>query len=145
MNATPIIIEQTYNAPVDVVWKAITDESQMRQWFFEPMTQFKTEVGFETQFNVRCEDRDFLHLWKVTDVHPGRRISYDWRYGGYPGESTVTWEVSETPGGTRLRLTHRGNETFPQEDPLLNRESCQGGWEYFLRESLKNFLDRRRT
>lgn len=30
------------------------------------MPDFKPEVGFETEFNVRCEDRDFLHVWKVT-------------------------------------------------------------------------------
>ncbi|MDP6553399.1 MAG: SRPBCC domain-containing protein [Pirellulaceae bacterium] len=144
-NASPIIVEQTFNAPVAVVWNAITNKDQMRQWFFETMTDFEPESGFETQFNVRCEDRDYLHVWNVTDVIPEKRIAYGWRYGGHPGDSTVVWELSETANGTKLALTHEGHETFTQDDPNFNRESCQGGWEYFLCERLKAFLERQST
>lgn len=142
MNTGPIVAEQTFNAPIAVVWKAITDKDQMCQWFFEPISDFEPEVGFETQFNVRCEDQDYLHLWKVTDVVPEARIAYDWRYGGYPGMSSVVWELSEAPNGTKLKLTHAGHETFPQDNPIFSRESGQAGWNYFLHESLKVFLER---
>ncbi len=141
-NADPIVVEQVFNAPMAVVWKAITDKHQMRQWFFETMTDFEPYVGFETEFNVRCEDRDFPHVWNVTEVVPERRIAYGWRYGGYPGNSTVTWELSETPDGTKLTFTHEGSETFPQDDPVFSRESGQAAWDYFLGESLKGFLER---
>ncbi len=142
INADPIVVEHTFNAPIAVVWKAITDKDQMRQWFFETITDFEPEVGFETQFNVRVEDRDYPHQWKVTDVVPGRRIAYNWRYGGYAGNSSVTWELSETPSGTKLKFSHKGIETFPQDNPDFSRESGQAGWDYFLRESLKTFLER---
>ena len=140
--AEPIVVEQVFNAPISVVWKAITDTDQMRRWFFETMTNFEPAVGFQTQFNVRVEDQDYPHQWKVTDVVPEKRIVYDWRYGGYPGDSSVTWELSETPHGTKLTLTHKGIETFPQDDPMFSRESGQAGWGYFLHESLKAFLER---
>ena len=140
-NAAPIIVEQTFNAPIAVVWRAITDKEQMRQWFFETMTDFKPEPGFETHFNVRSDDRDFQHMWKVTEVVPEKRIAYDWRYGGYPGNSTVVWELSETPNGTQLSLTHEELEPFPQDDPVFSRESGQAGWDYLIHESLKAFLE----
>ncbi len=140
--AEPIVVEQIFNAPISVVWKAITDTDQMRRWFFETMTNFEPAVGFQTQFNVRVEDQDYPHQWKVTDVVPEKRIVYDWRYGGYPGNSSVTWELSETLNGTKLTLTHKGIETFPQDDPMFSRESGQAGWGYFLHESLKAFLER---
>jgi uncharacterized protein YndB with AHSA1/START domain len=139
-NVDPIVVEQTFDAPLAVVWKALTDQGQMRQWFFEAMTDFRPETGFETQFNVRCENRDYLHIWKVTDVVPGEKIAYGWRYAGYRGDSTVVWELSKTPNGTKLSLTHQGHETFPQDDPAFSWESCRAGWEYFVRESLKAFL-----
>lgn len=142
MNGDPIVVEQTFNAPIAVVWKAITDKNQMRQWFFEPIADFEPEVGFETQFNVRFQDQDYPHLWKVTDAVPEKRIAYDWRYGGYPGISSVEWELSETPSGTKLKLTHAGLETFPQDHPVFSRESGQAGWNYLLHESLKAFLER---
>ena len=140
--AEQIVVEQIFNAPISVVWKAITDTDHMRRWFFETMTNFEPAVGFQTQFNVRVEDQDYPHHWKVTDVVPEKRIVYDWRYGGYPGNSSVTWELSETPNGTKLTLTHKGIETFPQDDPMFSRESGQAGWGYFLHESLKAFLER---
>ncbi len=42
----------------------------MRKWYFENIPAFKPEVGFETQFNVQSEERNFLHKWKVTEVQP---------------------------------------------------------------------------
>jgi len=143
MSSETIVVEQIFDAPIAVVWNAIADKDEMRQWFFEPMTEFEPEVGFETQFNVRCEDQDYLHLWKVIEVLPQQRIAYEWRYGGYPGDSTVTWELSEERQGTKLKLTHAGRETFPQDDPNFHRVSCQAGWDYFVHESLKAFLENR--
>ena len=144
MNTDPIVVEQTYRAAIAVVWKAITDKDQMRQWYFEPMTDFEPEVGFETEFDVQSEGHIYPHQWKVTEVIPETRIAYEWRYGGYPGDSSVTWELSETPDGTKLTLTHKGHETLltTQDDPNVRREGCEAGWGYFLHESLKAFLER---
>ena len=41
MNTDSIVVEQTYNVPIAVVWKAITDKDQMRQWYFEPFDSKK--------------------------------------------------------------------------------------------------------
>ena len=71
-----------------------------------------------------------------------RRLVYDWRYGGLPGRSSVRWELSETPAGTTLRLTHEGHETFPEDDPAFSREQGQAGWDHLVRKSLKAFLER---
>lgn len=140
MNTETIVIEQTYNASIETVWNAITDEDQMRKWFFEQMTEFQPEVGFETEFNVHHEGTDYLHQWKVTEVVPMRRISYTWSYGGFPGDSLVTWELSGASAGTKLLFTHTGRETI-QGDPIFSRENCEAGWKYFIHESLKAFLD----
>lgn len=142
MSSEPIVVEETFHAPIADVWQAITDKDQMRQWFFEPMTDFQSEVGFETQFDVEVEGQNYPHQWRVTEVVPERRIVYDWRYGGYPGESSVTWELLETSGGTKLKLTHKGQETFPQDNPIFSREAGVAGWTYFIQERLKAFLER---
>ena len=141
INTDPILVKQNFDAPVTVVWKAITDKEQMRQWFFAPMSDFEPEVGFKTQFNVRVEDRDYLHLWKVTEVIWQKRIAYDWRYGGFDGDSSVAWDLSETTDGTKLCLCHKGHETFSRSDSIFSRENGQAGWEYFLQQSLKAFLE----
>jgi len=141
MNSNPIIVEQTFDAPIAVVWRAITDKDQMRQWFFEPMAEFEPEIGFVTRFKVHCEGKDYLHVWKVTAVVPQKLIAYQWRYDGYPGDSIVTWELREEGDTTNLKFMHAGHETI-QGDPIFSRENGIAGWTYFVQESLKAFLDR---
>jgi uncharacterized protein YndB with AHSA1/START domain len=43
---------------------------------------------------VHVEGVDYLHLWKVKEVVPRRKLVYEWRYGGIPGSSMVTWELA---------------------------------------------------
>lgn len=40
-----------------------------------------------------------------------------------------------------LKLTHQVMESFPQDIPEFLRESGVKGWNYFIGESLKKFLD----
>ncbi len=113
----------------------------MRQWFFENIPTFRPEVGFATEFIVESPERTFLHQWKITEVEPPQRIVYYWLYGGYPGESYVTFQLSGMDSGTHLRITHAGVESFPQEVPEFTKQSCQEGWDYFIGNRLKTYLD----
>ncbi len=138
----PIIVEQSFNTSIESVWKAITDVDRMRQWFFENIPSFKPEVGFETQFNVQSGDRNFLHKWKVTEVVPLKKITYNWKYEGYPGDSFVVFELFEQNNLTMLRLTHQVHESFPQDISEFKRESGVEGWTFFIRKSLKEFMEK---
>ena len=141
-NDEPIIVEQTYNTSIDTVWNSITEINQMRQWYFKNIPSFKPEVGFETQFNVQNQDRNFLHMWKVTEVVPLKMITYNWKYEGYPGDSFVVFELFKQNNLTKLRLTHQVQERFPEDIPEFSRESCVEGWTFFIRKSLKEFLEK---
>src|SRR5438105_4321965 len=129
---TPITVEATLNAPVSRVWQAITDDEEMRRWFFETIKAFEAMEGFETEFNVHNEGRDYPHHWKVTKVVAGQKLVYDWTHPGVVGTSFVEWDLVPSGDGTRLTLTHTGIETFPADDPAFRPESCHAGWKYFL-------------
>ena len=137
----PLIVEKTYNASANKVWKAITDENQMKKWYFETLKSFKPEVGFETKFSVQADDKDYLHIWKVTKVIHDKSISYTWKFGGYPGESLVTFEISEENNLTKVKLTEVGIESFPQDNPDFTRENKLNRWNYFMGKRLKEHLD----
>lgn len=139
----PIIIEQTFNTSIDAVWKAITDIDQMRQWFFDNIPSFKPEVGFETQFDVQSGERTFRHMWKVTEVVPLKLIKINWNYEGYQGDSDVLFELSEQDNKAKLRLTDLVLEDFSQDIPEFKRESGVEGWTFFIKRSLKDFLDKK--
>ncbi|HMN23959.1 MAG TPA: SRPBCC domain-containing protein [Ignavibacteriaceae bacterium] len=136
----PIIIEQTFNSSVESVWISITEIGQMQKWYFENIPAFKPVVGFETQFNVQSEERNFLHIWKVTDVQPIKLIKYSWEFEEYPGKSTTAFEISKENNQTKLKLTVETLEDFPDDIPEFTTESCRAGWEYFINGRLKEFL-----
>ncbi|MGZ2371639.1 SRPBCC family protein [Ancylomarina sp. YFZ004] len=136
-----VVVEQSFHVSVSQLWKAISELEQMKHWFFENIESFKAEVGFETQFNVKSGERNFMHLWKITEVIPLEKIVYSWKYEGYEGESCVSFETFITEGGSSLRVSHILINSFPQSIPEFTRESCQGGWEYFIHNRLKTFMD----
>ena len=138
----PIIVEQTFSAPIDAVWKAITQLDLMHQWYFDNIPSFRPEVGFETQFNVSSQGRDFLHMWRVTEVVPLQTIAYSWKFADYPGDALVVFELSKQDASTKLKLTCIVRESFPEDIPEFKRESCIGGWEYFIQKSLKEYLEK---
>jgi uncharacterized protein YndB with AHSA1/START domain len=138
---TPIIVEQSFNSSIESVWKAITDIEQMRQWYFNNIPEFKPEAGFETQFNVQSEERNFLHKWKVTEVQYLKIIKYNWEFEGYPGKSTSAFELSKQNNLTKLKLTVETLEDFPEDIPEFKNESCLAGWKYFINNRLKDFLE----
>ncbi|MDY8137917.1 SRPBCC domain-containing protein [Aquimarina sp. 2201CG5-10] len=137
-----VIVEQSFDASAEEVWNALTDITQMRQWFFDNIPSFEPVVGFETQFTVNSGNRDFLHQWKITEVEHNKKIVYDWSYKEYEGKAFVVFELFDKKDHTLLRVTNIGLETFTADIPEFSRESCQGGWEYFIQQNLKRFLDK---
>jgi uncharacterized protein YndB with AHSA1/START domain len=140
MKDEPVIIEKVYRAPVDKVWKAITDKDAMKQWYFD-LPEFKPEVGFEFQFSGGTEQKTYLHRCKVTEVIPQKKIAYTWRYDGYEGNSLVTWELFEEKGNTRLKLTHSGLETFPQDVKDFAKSNFVEGWRDIVGNLLAKFVE----
>jgi uncharacterized protein YndB with AHSA1/START domain len=142
MKHEPLVVERTYNAPPARVWEAITDHAKMKEWYFD-MSGFKPEVGFEFTFPGQGRDgKDFLHLCTVTEVVPGKKLVHSWKYKDLPGESLLTWELFPEGNGTRVKLTHAGLETFPQDDRDFSRESFTGGWTEILGKNLKEFVEK---
>ena len=114
----------------------------MRQWFFNNIPAFMPVVGFETKFNVQSGDRNFMHLWKIVEAEANKKIKYHWSYEEYEGVAFVTFELLEKDEQTLLRLTNEGLETFTSDIPEFTRDSCIGGWEFFIKKNLKDYLER---
>ncbi len=138
--STPFVIERTYAAPVQKVWEAITDKNKMKQWYFD-LSEFRPEVGFEFSFAGQgSKGEKYIHLCKILEVMPLKKISYSWTYKDYPGYSVVTFELfEEGKEQTRLKLTHEGLESFPGTEDFAPA-SFQAGWTELIGNLLKNFL-----
>jgi len=142
MKTEPLVIERTYNAPIKRVWEAITDLEKMKQWYFSTLTEFEPEIGFETIVDVKHNGKILPHIWKVTDVIPGKKISYEWKFGGYHGNSLLTMELFAIDEKTRIVLTHAGLESFEGDKyPEFAKSNFVEGWTYFIGKALKEFVE----
>jgi len=141
MNNEPIVMERVYNAPVNKVWEAISNKEQMKEWYFD-LAEFKAEPGFEFRFEAGDENVNYVHLCVVKEVIPNSKLSYTWRYEGYEGDSLVTFELFPENGGTRLKLTHEGLETFPADNPAFAKKNFLAGWTEITGTALKNFVEK---
>jgi len=136
-----IIVEEQLSAPISVVWDAITNLNSMKKWYFNNIPSFKPEVGFKTKFNVKSEDRNFLHLWEVIEVINFKKIVYNWKYAEYSGNSFVSFELFENNNNTKIKVTCKVTESFSDDIPEFKTESCREGWNYFIKQNLKKYLE----
>ena len=138
MENQPLLIEQEFNAPIDLVWRAITEKELMKKWYFD-ISDFRPEVGNKFQFEGGKEGKKYMHLCEVLEVVPLKKLKYSWKYEGYEGISFVTFELSSVGKKTKLKLIHEGIETFTNPD--FRKENFVGGWKYLIHESLKEFIE----
>lgn len=142
MKNEPIILEKLFDSSISKVWKAITDKDEMKVWYFD-LKEFKPEVGFKFQFTGGPDDgKQYLHLCEVTEVIDKEKLTYSWKYDGYTGISYVTFELFEREEKTLLRLTHKGLDSLPKDNPDFDKSNFDEGWAYFINTSLKDFLEK---
>ncbi len=142
MTKEAIMVEMVCFAPPENVWEAISKKENFSKWNME-MGDFKPEVGHEFKFILGPDDRKYTHLCKVLEVIPNEKLSYTWKYEGYDGDSTVTFQLFSVSEGknTRVRITHEGIDTFPQENPDFAKGNFKEGWTYTLAK-LKEYVEK---
>ena len=141
MNNQPFVIERLFDAPVSRVWDALTKNEEMKKWYFK-LPDFKAIPGFEFSFTAGAKGQEqYKHLCRITEVIPGKKLAYSWRYDGYPGNSFVSFELFEEGKKTRIKLTHSGIETFVDAGPDFAKENFAEGWTQILDKSLRGFLE----
>jgi uncharacterized protein YndB with AHSA1/START domain len=141
-----IIIE----ASSDTVFKAITEQEELTQWFpdqaiLEPRVLGK--VRFTTLKELHPDwkqDRDYIMEGTIKEFIPNKKLSYIWKYRDTPDfpETTVVWELVEiAPDKTRVDLTHSG--FTGEEKGLTSLESHNEGWTEMLNK-LANYCKGRK-
>jgi len=142
MNSNLFTIEHTYSAPIEKVWKAISDKNEMKKWYFD-LAEFKPEVGFEFRFTGGpSPDRQYLHICVITEVIQNKKLTYSWRFDGYPGNSFVTFELFPENEKTKLKFTHAGIESFAvSKKPDLAAKNFPDGWNHIIGKALKEFVE----
>lgn len=138
----PFVIERTFNAPAEIVWQAISDKDQMKQWYFD-LKEFRAKPGFEFSFaGTGTTGEQYIHFCKVLEVIPGQKLAYSWTYENREGYSVVTFELHPEGDNTRLILTHAGIGSFAENGPDFLEESFIKGWTELIGSLLKTFIEK---
>jgi uncharacterized protein YndB with AHSA1/START domain len=94
------------DSPPDEVWKAITDESLLREWLAPDV-----ELDLRPRGALRCRSEDGEErLGTVELVEEGERLAFRWRRECAAAESRVELRLEDVEGGTRLTVTESGLE-----------------------------------
>ena len=103
--ALSVVVEREIPFPPERIWRALTQPALIEEWLMKNV--FEPVVGH--RFKLRMEgqpDRNVVVDCQVLAVEPGRTLSYTWV--AYGLESVVTWTLTATSTGTRLRMVQSG-------------------------------------
>lgn len=133
MEATDVSIqlEETYNHPIDRVWRAISDEAEIAQWFIQ--ADFKPVVGYRYTFTHESTKI----TGEVLVANKPKELFYSWIVGDPNASSTVGWTLEPIDGGTRVVLTHVGIESYG-DSAVKMFGSFKEGWTSCLASLVKH-------
>ena len=97
----PIIMEIETPVGPDRAWQAVTDPTQVTEWF----AGVTPAGGVGSPYGIDFGDGSTIE--GVVRAHePGRRLAYSWTWAGDEGGPTtlVTWEVEPAGGGARIQI-----------------------------------------
>jgi uncharacterized protein YndB with AHSA1/START domain len=139
-------LEVTKNIVIDalpeVVFKAITDQNQLTNWFpdqaiLETKVEGKTKSSSykNSKRGQECgRDRDKFKEGTISEFILNKKISYTWEDSYEPDfpRTVVTWELEKIDNDkTNLKLLHIG---FKPDEKVKQYDE---GWTHFLNELIK--------
>jgi uncharacterized protein YndB with AHSA1/START domain len=125
MNDSPVqirtvTVEREFAHPPEKIWRALTQPHLIEAWLmkndFVPAAHHRFSLRGDWG-SVDCE---------VLEIEPQRSLSYTWAALGL--DSVVTWTLTPTAAGTRLRMEQRGFR--PDQDQAFH--GAQYGWNNFF-------------
>jgi uncharacterized protein YndB with AHSA1/START domain len=118
--ALSVVVEREIPHRPEKIWRALTQPHLIEEWLmkndFEPVVDHR--FNFRADWGaVNCQ---------VLAVEPNKALSYTWT--AYGLESVVTWTLTPTSTGTRLRMEQSGFRPNQQQA----YQGAKGGWQQFF-------------
>jgi uncharacterized protein YndB with AHSA1/START domain len=131
-----VVVERDIAHPPEKLWRALTQPHLIEEWLMK--NDFKPAVGH--RFNLRGDWGGVLDC-EVLVVEPNRELAYTWNFqhddAAFNLESVVTFTLTPTSTGTRLRMEQTGFR--PDQKQAFG--GAHAGWKQFL-EKLEQVLAR---
>ena len=115
-----LVFEEIFPHPIETVWRALTDGAALASWLMP--NDFVPQIGH--RFSLRSPA---IPGWpgraecEVLDMDPPRRMVWSWRSSDTGAPTTLTFELSAVPAGTRVTLRHAGDADPAMADLIRSR------------------------
>jgi uncharacterized protein YndB with AHSA1/START domain len=134
MSKTPaetrcVVVEREMPYPPEKLWRALTQPHLIEEWLMK--NDFSPAVGHSFKLSGNWGSVDC----RVLEVEPNRTLSYAW--GALGLGSVVTWTLTPTDTGTRLRMEQSGFR--PDQSQAFH--GARAGWPRFF-DALEQVLAR---
>jgi uncharacterized protein YndB with AHSA1/START domain len=147
MSTDRIEKEVLLKAPLERVWRAISDADEFGQWFgvrfdgpFVPGTSVTGVITPTTVDAAVAKQQEpyagMSDSWQIVAVEPQRRLAYRWHpYAVEPGSdysaeptTLVEFTLEENADGVRLRIVESGFDALPADRRAAAFEGNSEGW-----------------
>lgn len=132
-----------YQAPIEEVYQAIIKAEGLKHWWTQDCTVDFPEIGAKSTFHFGASYK----VMKIKALVPNKKVIWECIEQHYADQNftkinewvgtEIIFDLTKNPNGnTELNFIHKG---LTQELECFNL--CQKGWDYFLKESLKAYLE----
>jgi uncharacterized protein YndB with AHSA1/START domain len=112
--ADRIVVRAEIDAPREHVWRALTEEEQVAEWWGDYVSLDARPGGHLTERWTDADGREVLTSGEVVRMSAPRTIELRWADEDWDEPTGVLWRLDEAASGTtRLTLEHSGWEAFP--------------------------------
>ena len=122
-----VVVERDIAHPPEKLWRALTQPHLIEEWLMK--NDFAPRVGH--RFNLRGEWGGVLDC-EVLVVEPNKELAYTWNFkhddAAFSLESVVTFTLTPTTTGTRLRMEQTGFR--PDQKQAFG--GAHAGWKQFF-------------
>jgi uncharacterized protein YndB with AHSA1/START domain len=115
-----VVVEREIPYPPEKIWRALTHPHLIDEWLMK--NDFKPVVDHRFSLSADWGAVDC----QVLTVEPNKTLSYTW--GAYGLGSVVTWTLTPTSTGTRLRMEQSGF----RPDQKQAYQGAKAGWPRFF-------------
>jgi len=141
MSNTTLTKTFIFAAARETVWSFLTEKDKLEKWF-HPATE-DLEDGKDYALVKKYDDGAVVKQCWGTVLHMDKpnKLVYSFTVDMLEGAlTTVTWNLDEIPGGTRLTLKHEGIEEAAGEAAIGLLLGLDKGWDEHV-DSLRSLLD----
>jgi uncharacterized protein YndB with AHSA1/START domain len=133
MSTTTITKTVFFNAPRSTVWEFLTNKDKLGEWYHPAKENL---VAGEDYCLYRLDDAGEKVpqiTGRVIELNAPEKLVTTFVIGPFNNkETTITWELAEAVGGTRLLLKHEGIAEAAGEAAMHLLMALDDGWDKHL-------------